>query len=63
MTQEQIMELIAQYPEGIMQCELCKKVGMPNGGTFSQQVAKLRYKKMIRRENVRGKWRLYATNV
>lgn len=59
MTQEQIMEIIAGHPDGIMQCELCNEVGVPNGGTFSQQCAKLRYKKMIRRENIKGKWRLY----
>lgn len=52
MTQEQIMELIASHPDGIMQAEVCKQMMGRNGGYVSQQIIQLRNKKLIRRENM-----------
>jgi predicted transcriptional regulator len=61
MTQEELLEYISSHPDGIMQAEVCKwMMGGNNGGYVSQQIIQLKKKGLIRRENVRGKWRLYA---
>jgi len=57
MTQDQIMELIASHPDGIMQAEVRREI--PNAAGM---IIQLRKWGKIRRENVRGKWKLYATD-
>ncbi len=62
MSQEDIIDMIAAHmPEGIMQYEVCKTIlGFNGGGYVSTQITQLRKKRMIRRENENGKWRLFV---